>query len=37
MKQSMFNQSRKKARIALAVLALCGLTFIGGGKQFIRC
>ena len=30
MKQSMFLQSRKKARIALAVLALCGLTFIGG-------
>ena len=30
MKQSMFHQSRKKARIALAVLTLCGFTCLGG-------
>ena len=33
MKQGMFTQSRKKARIALAILALCGLTWIGGVNQ----
>lgn len=31
MKKTAFMSAAKKARIALAVMAVCGMSFVGGG------
>lgn len=33
MKKTAFMSAAKKARIALAVMALCGMSFVGGGEN----
>lgn len=36
MEKNAFMSAAKKARIALAVMAVCGMSFVGGGGTCVR-
>lgn len=36
MEKNAFMSAAKKARIALAVMAVCGMSFVGGGNVRLR-